>query len=111
MAHRVIWAIHYGEWPENEVDHINGNKTDNRIENLRIATPSENRCNRGKQRNNTSGYKGVYFNKRSNSWYAEIRKSGIKKYLGSAKTPEEAHKIYVANLVNYHGSFSNKGVK
>lgn len=109
LAHRVIWALYYNEWPYGEIDHINGDRSDNRIENLRIATPSENRCNRGKQSNNTSGYKGVYFNKRNNSWYAEIRKSGTKKYLGSAKTPEEAYKFYTANLETHHGVFANSG--
>ena len=111
LAHRVIWAIHYGEWPNGEIDHINGCKTDNRIENLRIASPSENRCNRGKQGNNTSGYKWVYFNKRLSHWYAEIRKDGKKVYLGSCKNPEDAHRLYTNSMEKYHGDFHNSGEK
>ena len=57
-AHRVIWAMHYGEWPD-QVDHINHDKADNRIENLRTVTHSENARNRKLNKNNTSGHAGV----------------------------------------------------
>ena len=58
-AHRVIWAIVYGVWPEAEIDHINGVKHDNRIVNLREASRGENSRNIGLRSNNSSGYKGV----------------------------------------------------
>jgi hypothetical protein len=71
-AHRVAWAIHYGEWPD-EIDHINGDPTDNRIENLRNVTHRENARNRRIPTNNTSGRMGVQWSKRHNKWLAFIR--------------------------------------
>ena len=61
LAHRVAWAIYYGVWPEDCIDHINGDRSDNRISNLRDANKSTNGMNRGPQRNNSSGMKGIYF--------------------------------------------------
>lgn len=58
-VHRVVWAVVMGEWPEGAIDHINRDTTDNRIENLRLATPSINAHNKTKARNNTSGYSGI----------------------------------------------------
>ena len=73
QLHRVIWLWEYGEWPDRQVDHENEIKTDNRICNLRQATNGENQRNVGKlQRNNTSGVKGVQWNKRQKKWLAII---------------------------------------
>lgn len=74
MAHRVAWAHYYGKWPEHDIDHKNGNPADNRITNLRLATDSENLCNAKIRINNTSGIKGVSWNKKSHKWYAYINK-------------------------------------
>jgi len=72
--HRVAWAMHYGEWPEDglQIDHINGDPWDNRIENLRIATPSQNQANRKKGMGCTSEYKGVSYYR--GKWTAQIAK-------------------------------------
>jgi len=97
LAHRVLWLLHTGEWPEAEVDHINGNPADNRIANLRAATRSEN------ARNSTvygaSRYKGV--GKSNNRWVAQI--DGI--YLGAFKCETAAY-IARRNAEARHGEFA-----
>lgn len=79
FAHRVIWALHYGEWPKNQVDHINGISSDNRIENLRDVENSINHRNTKLPSNNTSGRIGVCFNKQTRKWRADITVN--KKYI------------------------------
>ena len=104
-AHRVAWAIHYGEWPEHEVDHINGNRTDNRIENLRPATASENGCNKGLQSNNVSGYAGVHWDKSKGKWVSYIKKNGKRKHLGRFDDIQEAIAIRDAAVIEYHKEY------
>lgn len=72
MAHRIAWAHFYGEHPNGYIDHINNNPKDNKISNLRIATQSQNMANARIRKNNTSGFKGVSWSKRSQKWYAYI---------------------------------------
>lgn len=105
LAHRVIWAMHYGRWPETHVDHINGDRMDNRICNLREATFSQNNMNRGAQINNTSGFKGVSWHKRANCWRADIRKNGKQIHLGSFGTREAAYAAYCQAVDLHHGEF------
>lgn len=69
-AHRVAWAIYYGAWPSGMIDHINGDAADNRIENLREATPQENSRNRKRAKANTSGVMGV--TRAGKKWRAQI---------------------------------------
>lgn len=71
-AHRVAWAIHYGDWPDGQIDHINGDRTDNRIENLRCVSQSENKHNCKLYSNNKSGIPGVRFIDSQNRWLAKI---------------------------------------
>ena len=71
LAHRVAFAMHHGRWPV-LVDHINGDPTDNRIANLREATPQENQRNAKLSKNNSSGANGVYFNRQTGKWYCQI---------------------------------------
>jgi hypothetical protein len=71
-AHRVIWAMHYGEWPKGQIDHISHNRSDNRIANLRVVTSDGNAHNRAMNSNNTSGYLGVYWHKATGKWSADI---------------------------------------
>lgn len=80
-AHRVIWAIVYGEWPKH-IDHINGIKDDNRIENLRSVSHAENCRNQKRASNNTSGVCGVYWCKRYGKWRVQIGANGKCKHLG-----------------------------
>lgn len=84
-AHRVIWALHYGEWPKGEIDHINGDRADNRIVNLRVVTASENRRNMRPRRDLPPG-----INKVGEVWQARMKVSGKEKYLGRHKTLELA---------------------
>lgn len=79
LAHRVAWAIHYGEWP-NIIDHINGVRADNRICNLRNVSAAENNLNLAIRRENTSGVIGVRWTK--GAWQASITVAGNRKYLG-----------------------------
>jgi hypothetical protein len=71
-AHRVGWAIATGEWPRHEVDHLNGQRSDNRLENLRDASPKENQRNQKRSSRNTSGDVGVYWHKRAQKWAVQI---------------------------------------
>lgn len=80
-AHRVIWALVNGEWPDN-IDHINGIRDDNRIDNLRSVSQAENNRNAKRRSNNTSGVCGVHWYKRGNKWVAQIRADGNIKHLG-----------------------------
>jgi hypothetical protein len=75
LAHRVAWVMHYGEQPT-EIDHINGDRSDNRIANLRLVTRTENNMNSARQSNNTSGCQGVTWDKQTNRWRAFIKKDG-----------------------------------
>ena len=81
-AHRVIWELVFGEDPD-QIDHINGDKTDNRLCNLRSVTNAENQKNASLSKNNTSGVCGVYRHSRLPKWIANIVVNGKTKYLGS----------------------------
>lgn len=99
-AHRAIVAMHEGVWPK-VVDHIDGDKTNNRISNLRSVTTQENAMNNGYRSDNTSGVTGVYFDKRDEKWCAEIFCAGRKTYIGRYKGLDEAkaaRKAYEARL-------------
>lgn len=82
-AHRAIWLLYYREWPSDQIDHINGDRGDNRISNLRVVTNAENGKNQRKSKKNTSGVQGVSWDKRYGKWIANITVSGRRKYLGS----------------------------
>jgi len=81
-AHRLIWLMVYGEWPDGDIDHLNGVRNDNRIENLRLVSPSLNNRNRIMQSNNTSGVNGVWWSKYAGKWAAEIQINRKKIHLG-----------------------------
>ena len=105
-AHRLAWLYVNGEWPPDEVDHVNCDEGDNRIANLRLAVKSENGSNRKKQKNNSSGFKGVSFHKRIGKFAAQISIYGLDKHLGYFSTAEEAHAAYCAASEKHYGEFA-----
>lgn len=105
-AHRLAWFYVHGVWPPAEVDHVNEDRVDNRLSNLRLATHSENNRHRGKTKRNTSGYKGVALNKRYGLWVARIRNDSRDCFLGYFDSPEKAHEAYCAAAIKYHGEFA-----
>lgn len=90
-AHRWAWFYVYGELP-GQIDHINEIKTDNRLCNLRVVTTKQNHENRGAQKNNTSGFKGV--TRFQNKWRAQIMHNRKNFYLGVYETAEQASNAY-----------------
>ncbi len=95
-AHRLAWLWMTGEWPEADVDHINGNRDDNRWCNLRGATRTQNNGNSKLRPSNTSSMKGVTFNKRRGTWFARVTANGITRHLGTFTSPEAAKAAYDA---------------
>jgi hypothetical protein len=89
-AHRVVWAMVFNAWPDGEVDHINGDRTDNRLENLRLASRLSNGQNQKRFVTNTSGYTGVSYHKRSKRWQASVHFEGRSRTLGYFDSPEAA---------------------
>jgi hypothetical protein len=104
--HRIIFMMFHGYFPYH-IDHINGIKNDNRIENLRPATKIQNAYNRKTSKNNTSGAKGVRWDKKLNRWIAKINVDGKQKYFGSFKDIELAELVVTEARNKYHGEFAN----
>lgn len=105
-VHRIAWAMMTGKWPENEIDHINRNPSDNRWENLREATHSQNMKNLTIPKTNKSGHKGVSWHAIGKKWQAHIKANGVNHYLGLFNTAEEAAKAYIEASKKLHGEFS-----
>lgn len=105
-AQRIAWKYMTGEEPPPQVDHRDTNKANNRWDNLRKANDSENKINTGLTTLNTSGFKGVCFDKANNKWRAMIRKNGKLYNLGRRNTPEEAHALYRQAAARLHGEFA-----
>lgn len=103
LAHRVAWALHHGEWPEGELDHKNGNKTDNRLDNLRIASKSQNKVN---SKLAGSIYKGISRTPNGQRWRAMLLRHGVNTYLGTYDTAEEAAEVYAQAARELHGEFA-----
>lgn len=101
QEHRLAWLLIYGVYPNVQVDHINGIKSDNRISNLREATASENRQNLTKVVSKT-GLLGVTFNKACNKWQAAIKLNGVSKYLGLYEDAESASDAYKKAKSEFH---------
>lgn len=104
-AHRLAWFYMTGEWPAEEIDHINLIKDDNRWENLREASHSQNSMNRATRRDCAAGAKGVKWDKKSRKWVAEITITGRPIYLGTFGTISEAAAAYAVASEKYHGEF------
>ena len=112
QAHRIAWLLTYGSWPVDQIDHINGNTKDNRLENLRDVSPIENLRNQKIYKNNTSGTVGVCFNKRGQNYQASIKINGKHKHLGYFKNKEEAVVARVAanTKYNFHENHGRKEI-
>lgn len=104
-AHRLAFIYMTGNQPKHFIDHINGNKSDNRWINLREATRAENSMNRGKLSNNKSGFKGVRLDKRCNRWIAQIVINKKQVVIGRYDTKQEAADAYAKEALKIHGEF------
>jgi hypothetical protein len=104
-AHRVVFALVHGRWPVG-IDHINGNRSDNRPENIREASASQNMINRMADPRNTSGHRGVHFDKAHKRWLASIVVNGASKHLGRFLSWRDAAETYVLASLEHHGEFS-----
>ena len=104
-VHRLIFLLEHGYLPQ-EVDHINMNRADNRIENLRGANRSENQCNRKALANNTSGYPGVSWHKKSKAWLVRVMKHGKTHLVGYFKDLELAGLVAEEARAKYHGEYA-----
>ena len=104
FAHRAIWFLMTSEWPMDQIDHINGDRSDNRWNNLRSVTIQENRKNTKRRADNTSGYVGVSWDSKKEKWYSRIHFDGRSKFLGyfdnkdcaieARKLSEKAHDFH-----------------
>ena len=102
-AHRAAWLYVYGILPTKNIDHIDGDASNNKIDNLRECNQSQNMQNIGKPSNNTSGYLGVcYVQGKSKPWKAQIILNRKNHHLGYYETPQEAHQAYLDAKARLH---------
>jgi len=104
-AHRVAWAVQTGEWPADEIDHIDGNRGNNRFANLRAANRSQNNQNVRRSKANTSGVKGVHWYKQRRKWQAYIAVANKNITLGYFDSIEAAAAKVAQARAQYHGEF------
>jgi hypothetical protein len=108
LVHRLIYEVYNGVIPEKiQVDHINGIRTDNRIENLRLVTNSQNQMNSKCKSNNKLGYKNITYREKRKDYYVEIKKNKKFVYRKAFKTLEEAIINRDIQLKLIHGEFAN----
>jgi hypothetical protein len=105
FAHRLAWFYVNGEWPQGEVDHVNGNGLDNRISNLRDCARFQNATNSLAQKSSRSGLRGVHFHPGAKRYRAQICKNNKTRHLGYFDTPELAHEAYLKAAHELHGEF------
>ena len=106
LAHRLAWLYVHGEWPEGDLDHRDCDPSNNRLSNLRPATPVQNNWNTRKSKNNTSGFKGVHWANQAQRWMARIQINARRVYLGHFDTPEAAHTAYCDAAREHFGEFA-----
>lgn len=105
-AHRLAWLWMTGQWPTKDIDHKNGARSDNKWNNLRLASPSENQANAKRPSHNKSGYKGVHFYPRYGKWRAVIMVDKKSLSIGYFQTIEEAHKAYCEAARTHFGEYA-----
>ncbi|WP_376956428.1 HNH endonuclease signature motif containing protein (plasmid) [Azospirillum sp. A26] len=106
-AHRLAWLYMTGEWPAAEIDHINRARGDNRWNNLRLATGSQNQGNRSVNSDNKSGVKGVSWSQKRGMWKAQIGAAGKRRCLGYFPDCAVAAAAYAAAAAEHFGEFAN----
>jgi hypothetical protein len=106
LAHRVAWFWVYNEWPKGEIGHINLERSDNRIDNLRDVSHSINQHNGRPYKNNKSKLKGVTYLKAKKKWMAQIQRDKKHFYLGLYKTAQKAHCAYCRAAEKHYGKFA-----
>jgi hypothetical protein len=104
LAHRIAWLWMTGEWPKHEIDHIDLDRSNNKWGNLREATFAQQARNTKQRTHNTSGFRGVSFNRRIAKWAAGIRVEGRRVHLGYFPTAEEAGAAYREASERLHGA-------
>ena len=109
-CHRLAWFYMTGEWPKNQIDHIDGNRGNNAFSNLREATNSQNQMNRSMAANNKSGVKGVCWYKSTQKWRAKIKFQG-KETIRYFQTIEEASQWLDSMRNILHGDFASDGIR
>ena len=103
LAHRLAWLFTHGNWPTNQIDHINGVASDNRLTNLRESTQAQNTQNRRKgNTNSTSQFLGVHWCNTSQRWIAKIMLNGTSKYIGTFNSEEDAAQAYLDTKRKLH---------
>jgi len=109
-AHRLAWFYMLGRWPKGDIDHTDQDKSNNSWDNLRESTNSANGANRPKQRNNTSGFKGVFWSKSSKKWRAQIRYNGKSIHIGTFACPVEAARAYNGKAIELFGTYAHLNI-
>lgn len=104
-AHRLVWLYVYGRWPNVEIDHINNDRADNRLINLRECTRAQNMLNRRLHKNNTSGFRGVVRDHRTGKWLAQATLGYKTHYLGEFEAIEDAARRHEQFVAEHHGDF------
>lgn len=101
LSHRLAWCYVYGDWPTDELDHINGVRDDNRIANLRAATHAQNHQNKRAAMGRV-GLLGASFDRARGKWESQIKLNGVRYFLGRYPTETEAHEAYVTAKRKLH---------
>ena len=107
LTHRLAWLYVYGEFPTGDIDHIDNNRNNCKINNLRIANKSNNVHNRKIQANNTSGVKGVLWSKAAKKWMVRVGINNDRMYFGVWEDLEFAELVAQEARAKYHGEFTN----
>ncbi len=107
-AHRIVWLMSFGRWPTHMLDHVNGDRADNRLSNLREATNSQNQMNKKRQARGASGYKGVAIIRRRGriQYRPGVTLNGKHRVFGYYDDPREAYEVYCREAVRAFGPFA-----